>query len=60
MWREHLRAYLDAAGGIAGDVVSDAATLPPPRATQPVVTRDYFLKVWITISCWRGPAHAIR
>ena len=36
-WHEHLRAYLDAAGGIAGDVIADAATLPPPRATQPYV-----------------------
>ncbi|HSJ30632.1 MAG TPA: hypothetical protein VK933_04305 [Longimicrobiales bacterium] len=36
-WRDHLRAYLDAAGGIAGDVVTDAPTLPPPRATQPYV-----------------------
>ncbi|HSK21200.1 MAG TPA: hypothetical protein VK912_18745 [Longimicrobiales bacterium] len=37
VWREHLRAYLDAAGGIAGDVVTDAITLPAPRATQPYV-----------------------
>lgn len=37
MWREHLRAYLDAVGGIAGDDVTDPATLPPPRATQPYV-----------------------
>jgi hypothetical protein len=36
-WHDHLRAYLDAAGGIAGDVVTDVAALPPSRATQPYV-----------------------
>jgi hypothetical protein len=37
LWHDHLRAYLDAAGGIGGDVVADSAALPPRRATQPFV-----------------------
>ena len=36
-WQDHLRAYIDAAGGITGDVVTEAAALPPRRATQPFV-----------------------
>jgi hypothetical protein len=37
-WIAHLRAYLDAAGGIAGDASARATNqLPPPRATTPFV-----------------------
>lgn len=31
-WMSHLRAYLDAAGGIAGDATSESAKLPASRA----------------------------
>jgi hypothetical protein len=35
-WEAHLRAYLDAAGGIAGDTAPAAPrALPPPRADEP-------------------------
>jgi bacterioferritin (cytochrome b1) len=38
-WESHLRAYLGAAGGIAGDETRDGAApaLPPPRAASPFV-----------------------
>jgi hypothetical protein len=36
-WMAHLRAYLDAAGGIAGDVPPGSSTLPVPRAREPFV-----------------------
>ncbi len=34
-WQEHLRAYLDAAGGIAGPEAEDPPELPAPRAVVP-------------------------
>ena len=34
-WMSHLRAYLDAAGGIAGDAKSASVKLPAPRARTP-------------------------
>jgi hypothetical protein len=34
-WREHLRSYLEAAGGIAGPAPQAAAALPPSRAERP-------------------------
>ncbi|HEU5183925.1 MAG TPA: hypothetical protein VFU01_05115 [Gemmatimonadaceae bacterium] len=34
-WMSHLRAYLDAAGGIAGDAKSESVKLPAPRARTP-------------------------
>jgi hypothetical protein len=38
-WEAHLRRYLDAAGGVAGDepVPDDAGPLPAPRAVEPFV-----------------------
>jgi uncharacterized ferritin-like protein (DUF455 family) len=52
-WREHLSAYLAAAGGVNGDAPRlAAATLPPSRAAQPFETsrvprRDArFPEVW--------------
>ena len=36
-WAAHLQAYLDAAGGIAGDANRRTATLPAPRAKEPFV-----------------------
>jgi len=34
-WQQHLRACLDAAGGIAGPAPDRPGALPPPRATAP-------------------------
>jgi hypothetical protein len=34
-WREHLTAYLVAAGGIIGDQPGPAVPLPPPRSAEP-------------------------
>jgi hypothetical protein len=34
-WQNHLRAWLDAAGGIAGPAPEDSGPLPPSRATAP-------------------------
>lgn len=52
-WREHLHAYLAAAGGVNGDGPrTAAATLPPSRTTEPAATshipaRDVrFAHVW--------------
>jgi hypothetical protein len=36
-WQHHLRAYLEAAGGIAGPAPAARSPLPAPRATQPFV-----------------------
>jgi hypothetical protein len=36
-WMAHLRAYLDAAGGIAGEVPPRSPMLPTPRAREPFV-----------------------
>jgi hypothetical protein len=36
-WTAHLRAYLDAAGGIPGDTPSHSLNLPSPRAREPFV-----------------------
>lgn len=36
-WREHVTAYLAAAGGIAGDEPVASASLPAPRAAAPLV-----------------------
>ena len=36
-WIAHLRAYLEAAGGIEGDAPSDPSRLPSPRARTPFV-----------------------
>jgi hypothetical protein len=36
-WMAHLQAYLDAAGGIAGDVPPRSSMLPSPRAREPFV-----------------------
>ncbi len=36
-WRDHLQAYLDAAGGIAGPAPAEPRLLPPPRAMEPFV-----------------------
>ncbi len=42
-WERHLRAYLAAAGGIAGDRETAGAPdpLPPPRAAEPFVPDTY-------------------
>ncbi|MBI2833878.1 MAG: hypothetical protein HYX76_05560 [Acidobacteria bacterium] len=34
-WATHLRVYLDAAGGVSGDVRTSDDPLPPPRARRP-------------------------
>ncbi len=39
-WTDHLTAYLDAAGGLAGDATGTTATLPSPRASAPLA-RDF-------------------
>jgi hypothetical protein len=36
-WATHLQAYLAAAGGMWGDAVAPAETLPAPRAAEPFV-----------------------
>jgi len=36
-WQSHLRAWLEAAGGIAGPAPGPTGTLPPPRAREPFV-----------------------
>jgi hypothetical protein len=36
-WRQHLKAYLEAAGGIAGTAPMDLSALPPTRATAPFI-----------------------
>jgi len=60
-WREHLAAYLAAAGGLAGPSPGTAGKLPAPRATRPFIPdfRPRRDSRFAGVHCFEFPPHVL-